>query len=240
MKSLFFLFPFFLFGETNLDYTFFYRPDAIEVELNFEAEDIHTTIAWPEFFDCDLAQGIDNLKLIIDGIDAQYTQKEKALYISHKPHALVTLKYTLPFPSQKHSLLYFFGDRFLLAPQYNNQEKLQVSFVWKDLPEDFEAICSFGLEKNLKITSTFFDLQQSLFCLGNFTLTKIHIKEFPFYLVTPHYPSNVLDRLSLSAEKIAYKQRNIIHDADFPFFSFLFTFLLKKQIFMEKLKRIAS
>lgn len=122
-------------------------------------------------------------------------------------------------PILQNDYLHLIGETFLIHPDRDTENEITVTLVWKNLPESWSLIHSYGAHKRKTHTkTTLTHLKNSLFVAGNVQIIRQDVLGNPLYFVLSGSWNFPADQFMQTTGRVLETQRNFWNDHDFDFF----------------------
>ncbi|HLE12266.1 MAG: hypothetical protein A2451_14455 [Bdellovibrionales bacterium RIFOXYC2_FULL_39_8] len=174
-----------------------------------------------------------NLQIIQEGQKLEPVSNAPGTFeIKHRPSLMITITYEL-YQSWKGEIneenyyrplfdkcyFHIIGFAGLLMPDWDGDKKINISFVWKNLPKNWAIANSFGVnEKEQTIVSSLGEIQKAIYVAGDFEIKKIIISNNPVYVaIRGKWKFDTNEFYDLIGKTIK-ADREFWNDFDFPFF----------------------
>jgi len=147
----------------------------------------------------DLYKAIRNLRSLSENTKIEDTKEPHVKTVHHRPNQRASLTYevvsqppgtkltreTYHYPVLRPSYFYVMGQALWVYPDMPESTPLQLSLHWKNIPDGWALINSFGLSKpRQKVKTTLEKFRKGTFLAGDYRVKTIIINQEPLYAVT--------------------------------------------------------
>lgn len=147
----------------------------------------------------ELYKAIKNLKSLSEDIKIEDTKEPHVKIVHHRPNQQISLTYevvsqppgakvtreTYYYPVLHPSYFYVMGQALWVYPEIPETTPLRLRLHWKNIPDDWTLINSFGISKPRQVvTTTLESFRKGTFLAGDYRVKTILINGEPVYAVT--------------------------------------------------------
>lgn len=174
----------------------------LRVSLTFQGDLSGTTrlllpLEWAD--GVELYRAIRNLRSLSEDIKIEDTNEPHVRIVHHRPNQRVSLTYevvsqppgtkltreTYYYPVLRPSYFFVMGQALWVYPDIPEKTPLHLSLHWKNIPDGWALINSFGISKPRQIvTTTLESFRKGTFLAGDYRVKTIIINQEPVYAVT--------------------------------------------------------
>ncbi|HKU72343.1 MAG TPA: hypothetical protein VJR02_00350 [Pyrinomonadaceae bacterium] len=180
-----------------------------------------------------LYRAIRNIQSPSEGVKIDDTKEPHVKTVRHRPNQRVSLTYEVVTqppgtkltiavyhePVLRSSYFYVIGQALWVYPDMAETTPLHVSLHWKNIPNGWALINSFGAgEPRQKVKTTLEKFRKATFLAGDYRVKRIVIKKRPVYAVTRGkwgFPDEEFNSL---VEKLVQVQRDFWNSYDFSYY----------------------
>lgn len=181
----------------------------------------------------ELYRAIRNIQSLSEDVKVENTNESHVKTVHHRPNQRVSLTYevvTQPpgtkltlavyhSPVLRSSYFYVIGQALWVYPDMPETTPLRVTLHWKNIPNGWALINSFGAsEPRQKVKTTLEKFRAATFLAGDYRVKRIVIKKRPVYAVTRGkwgFPDEEFNNL---VQKVVQVQRDFWNSYDFPYY----------------------
>ena len=181
----------------------------------------------------ELYRAIRNIRSLSEDVKVEDTKEPHVKTVHHRPNQRVSLTYevvTQPpgtkltiavyhYPVLRSSYFYVIGQALWVYPDMPETTPLRVTLHWKNIPNGWALINSFGAsEPRQKVKTTLEKFRKGTFLAGDYRVKRIVIKKRPVYAVTRGkwgFPDEEFNSL---VQKVVQVQRDFWNSYDFPYY----------------------
>ncbi len=181
----------------------------------------------------ELYRAIRNIRSLSEDVKVEDTKEPHVKIVHHRPNQRVSLTYevvTQPpatkltiavyhSPVLRSSYFYVIGEALWVYPDMPTTTPLRVTLNWKNIPNGWVLINSFGAsEPRQKVKTTLEKFRKSTFLAGDYRVKRIVIKKRAVYAVTRGkwgFPDEEFNSL---VQKVVQVQRDFWDSYDFPYY----------------------
>lgn len=218
-----------------IEYTFepgeYKGKPALKVSLTFKAVSGAMTLLLPsEWAGNVYKDDISELQILTPGVNLSQGEAPEEMVINQiAKENRITVSYHILQTADKLGRTYknmihqeyfhFIGNGALVIPQLNNEQRRDVSMHWKNFPQQYKIVNSFGLGKSRQsFKASLQELRDSIYVGGDYRISETQIKNSPLYVAIRGewtFKDAELDEL---ASSIVEYQRNFFDDHTFKTF----------------------
>ena len=147
----------------------------------------------------ELYRAIRNIRSLSEDTKIEDTNEPHVRIVHHRPNQRISLTYevvsqppgtkltreTYHYPVLRPSYFYVMGQALWVYPDMPETTPLHLSLHWKNIPDGWALINSFGLSKpRQKVTTTLESFRKGTFLAGDYRVKTIIINQEPVYAVT--------------------------------------------------------
>jgi predicted metalloprotease with PDZ domain len=181
----------------------------------------------------ELYRAISNIQSLSEDVKVENTNESHVKTVHHRPNQRVSLTYEVATqppgtkltiavyhnPVLRSSYFYVIGQALWVYPDMPETTALRVTLHWKNIPNGWALINSFGAnEPRQKVKTTLEKFRQGTFLAGDYRVKRIVIKGRPVYAVTRGkwgFPDEEFNSL---VQKVVQGQRDFWNSYDFPYY----------------------
>ena len=147
----------------------------------------------------DLYKAITNLRSLSEDIKIDDTKEPHVKIVHHRPNQRISLAYEVVsqppgtkltrevyhYPVLRPSYFYVMGQALWVYPDMAESTPLQLTLHWKNIPDGWALINSYGLSQPKQTVKTTLDaFRRGTFLAGDFRIKRFVINQEPVYAVT--------------------------------------------------------
>ena len=181
----------------------------------------------------ELYKAIRNIRSLSEDVRVEDTKEPHVKTVHHRPNQRVSLTYEVVSqppgtqltvavyhnPVIRSSYFYVIGHALWVYPDMPGITPLRVTLHWKNIPNGWALINSFGIsEARQKVKTTLFEFRKGTFLAGDYRIKRFVIKKRPLYVVTRgewRFPDEKINNL---VQKVVQVQRDFWNSYDFPYY----------------------
>ena len=181
----------------------------------------------------DLYRAIKNIQPLSEDTKVEDTNEPHVKTVHHRPNQRVSLTYEVISqppgtqltvavyhnPVVRSSYFYVIGHALWVYPEMPGTTPLRVTLHWKNIPNGWALINSFGISKpRQKVKATLHEFRKGTFLAGDYRIKRFVIKKRPVYVVTRgewRFPDEKINSL---VQKVVQVQRDFWNSYDFPYY----------------------
>ncbi|HZI88412.1 MAG TPA: hypothetical protein VFD48_16385 [Pyrinomonadaceae bacterium] len=181
----------------------------------------------------ELYKAIRNLRSLSEDVKVEDAKEPHVKTVHHRPNQRVSLTYEVVSqppgtlltvavyhnPVIRSSYFYVIGHALWVYPDMPGITPLRVTLHWKNIPNGWVLINSFGIsEPRQKVKTTLFEFRKGTFLAGDYRIKRFVIKKRPVYAVTRgewRFPDEKINNL---VQKVVQVQRDFWNSYDFPYY----------------------
>ena len=179
----------------------------------------------------DLYRFIRNLRSFSEDIKIEDTKEPHVKIVRHRPNQRVSLTYEVVSqppgtkltrtvyhqPVLRSTYFFVMGQALWVYPDIPETTPLHLSLHWKNIPNGWALINSFGLSKpRQKVNTTLESLRKGTFLAGDYRIKTIIINKEPVYAVTRGSFGFADEEFHKLVKQIFQVQRDFWNTRDFP------------------------
>ena len=181
----------------------------------------------------DLYKAIRNLQAVSEDVKLEDTNEPHVKTVHHRPNQRVSLTYEVVSqppgtkltktvyhnPVLRSSYFYVIGQALWVYPDMPETTPLRVTLHWKNIPNGWTLINSFGAgEPRQKVKTTLEKFRAGTFLAGDYRVKRIVIKKHPVYAVTRGKWRVPDEEFNSLVQKLVQGMRDFWNSYDFPYY----------------------
>jgi predicted metalloprotease with PDZ domain len=178
-----------------------------------------------------LYRAIRNIRSLSEDVKVEDTKEPHVKTVHHRPNQRVSLTYevvtqptgtkltreTYYYPVLRPSYFYVMGQALWVYPDMPETTPLHLSLHWKNIPDGWALINSFGLSKPRQIvTTTLESFRKGTFLAGDYRVKTIIINQEPVYAVTRGSFGFSDEEFHDTVKQLVQFTRDLWNSHDFP------------------------
>ena len=179
----------------------------------------------------DLYKAIRNLRSLSEDIKIEDTNEPHVKIVHHRPNQRISLTYEVVsqppgtpltravyhHPVLRSSYFYVMGQALWIYPDMPESTPLQLSLHWKNIPEGWALINSFGAgQPRQKVNVTLNDFRRGTFLAGEYRIKRFMVNRQPVYAVTRGSFGFSDEEFNDTVKQLMQFTRDLWNSHDFP------------------------
>jgi predicted metalloprotease with PDZ domain len=182
----------------------------------------------------ELYRAIRNIRSLSEDVRVEDTMEPHVKTVHHRPNQRVSLTYeviTQPpstkltiavyhYPVLRSSYFYVIGQALWVYPDMPETTPLRVTLHWKNIPNGWMLINSFGAsEPRQKVNTTLEKFRAGTFLAGDYRVKRIVMNGHPIYAVTRgQWVGGADEKLNSFLQKLLQVMRDFWNSYDYPYY----------------------
>lgn len=181
-----------------------------------------------------LYRAIRNLQSSSEDIKIEETIEPHVKIVHHRPNQRVSLTYEVVsqppgtkltktayyHPVLRSSYFYVMGQALWVYPDMPETTPLNVSLEWKNIPDGWALINSFGVNQpRQKVNVTLNNFRRGVFLAGDYRIERLMVNRQPVYAVTRGKLGFADEELHGVVKQLVQLGRDLWNTHDFPYYS---------------------
>src|SRR5918993_1633262 len=182
----------------------------------------------------DLYRAIRNLQAVSEDVKLEDTKEPHVKTVHHRPNQRVSLTYEVVsqppgtkltktvyhHPVLRSSYFYVMGQALWVYPDMPEETPLKVSLEWKNIPDGWALINSFGVDQpRQKVNVTLNNFRRGVFLAGDYRIERLMVNRQPVYAVTRGKLGFADEELHGVVKQLVQLGRDLWKTYDFPIYS---------------------
>ena len=179
----------------------------------------------------ELYRAIRNIRSLSEDVKVEDTKEPHVKIVHHRPNQRVSLTYEVvsqppgtPLtravyhnPVLRPSYFYVMGQALWVYPDMPESTPLQLSLHWKNIPEGWALINSFGAgQPRQKVNVTLNDFRHGTFLAGDYRIKRFMVNKQPVYAVTRGSFGFSDEEFNDTVKQLMQFTRDLWNSHDFP------------------------
>jgi predicted metalloprotease with PDZ domain len=179
----------------------------------------------------ELYKNIRNIQSLSEDVKVEDTKEPHIKTVHHRPNRRVSLTYEVvsqppgtPLtrsvyhnPVVRSSYFYVMGQALWVYPDIPEKTPLQLSLHWKNIPEGWALINSFGAgQPRQKVNVTLDDFRRGTFLAGDYRIKRFMVNRQPVYAVTRGSFGFSDEEFHDTVKQVMQFTRDVWNSHDFP------------------------